>query len=126
MYRSFSTRFFAVPAEDANDVVAAVCLRDVSPGRALKDAEARAGHAGSGNMCRAALALAVTTMAAQGEDGVSDGFVADSTAQASAGSWLGHAGSLLEVVSDNVAPAVEVPRRQAVRQSVNITLTLRA
>jgi hypothetical protein len=32
-------------------------------------------------------------MAAQGEDGVSDGFVADRAAQASAGSWLGHARS---------------------------------
>lgn len=83
----------AIAAEDADDLVAAVCPRDVSPGRALEDAEPRAGHSGSGNMRRAALPLAVATMAAQGEDGVSDGFVADRAAQASAGSWLGHARS---------------------------------
>src|ERR1700729_1582238 len=80
----------AIAAEDPDDLVAAVCLRGVSPGHALEDAEPRAGHARSGNMRRAALPLAVATMAAQGEDGGSHGFVADRTAQASAGSWLGH------------------------------------
>jgi hypothetical protein len=69
-------------------------------------------------MRRAALPLAVTTMAAQGEDGVSDGLVADRAAQASAGSRLRHAqflGPGLLSVLDNMAYWKLIGSRRRVR-----------
>lgn len=54
----------AVAAEDADNVVAAVGLRNVAFWFALKDAEAGTGNASGGNVRSPTLALAVAAMAA--------------------------------------------------------------
>ena len=82
----------AVAAEYANDVVAAVGLRDVAFWRALEEAEALAGKAGGRHVCSATLALAVAAMAAQSEDRLAHGFVTDCATEAAACSGIGHVG----------------------------------
>jgi len=64
-----------VAAEDTDDVVAAVGLRDIAFWFALEDAEPRTRDARSGYVGSAALALAVAAMAAQGEDRLARCFV---------------------------------------------------
>jgi len=83
-------RCATVAAETPDDVVAAVGLCDISPWGSLEDAESSAGDAGGGDVRGTALALAVATMAAQGEDGLAHRFVTDRSAEAAAGSGFGH------------------------------------
>src|SRR5262245_45104807 len=68
----------AITAENAGDVVAAIGLHDIAFWCALKEAEPGA------DLCGAALALAVTTMAAQSQEGFTHGFIADCAAEAAA------------------------------------------
>jgi hypothetical protein len=83
-------RCTAITAEDADDVIAAVCLRDVALWCALEDPEPCTRKARGGDVRGAALALAVAAMTAQGEDGFANGLVADCATEATACSEFGH------------------------------------
>jgi hypothetical protein len=82
----------AVAAEDADDVVTAVGLRDVAFWCSVKNAEPVAWEASGGHVCSAALALAVAAMAAQSEDRLAHGFVTNCATEAAACSGIGHVG----------------------------------
>jgi hypothetical protein len=79
-----------VAAEDADDVVAAIGLRDIAFWRPLVDAEPRARDTGGGDMRSTALALAVAAMAAQGKDRLAYRLVTYRAAEAAASSGIGH------------------------------------
>src|SRR5688572_12791290 len=76
----------AVAAEDAGDLVAGIGLGDVTFWRAMADAEPGRWHAYRRDVRRAALQLAIPTVALQCELGLAGAFVSHRLAQASAGS----------------------------------------
>jgi hypothetical protein len=80
----------AITAENADDVVAAVRLRDVALWCALEDAEPCTRKARGGDVRGTTLALAVAAMTAKGEDRFAHGLVADCAAEAAACSGIGH------------------------------------
>src|SRR5690348_16741241 len=83
----------AITAENADDVVAAVRLRNVAAWCALEDEGRCTRKARGGDVRGTTLALAVAAMTAKGEDRFAHGLVADCATEAAACSGVGHSWS---------------------------------